>query len=168
MKQLYSEGKIQDRVKILARSISQDYECDELVIISLLKGAFIFTADLIKAIEVPCEVDFLHVTSYKDQASTGKVEFHNKLSLPITRKHVLIVDDIYDTGLTMREVRLKLSLEQPESIKTCVMLSKQPVDITKKPAADYIGFNIGKKFVVGYGLDLNEKYRDLNYIAEVE
>jgi hypoxanthine phosphoribosyltransferase len=168
MEKLYSEARIKDRVTVLARSISQDYMGEEIVLIPLLKGAFIFAADLIKAITVPCEVDFLHVTSYKNTESTGKIEFHNKLSIPITRKHVIIVDDILDTGLTLREVRLKLSLEQPRSIKTCVMLNKQPIDPRKRLPADYIGFNVGKDFVIGYGLDLNEKYRDLNYIARVK
>lgn len=156
---LFSKEVIQKRVKELASQISKDYAGRELIMIGVLKGAFIFMADLIREISIPCIVDFARLASYgAGSESSGKVVMTKDIETSIKDKDILIVEDILDTGLTMQYFVDWLKERNPRSLKTCVFLDKRKrrkVSIE----ADYVGFTIEEGFVVGYGLDFNEKYR---------
>lgn len=156
---LFSRDKIQMRVKELAAQISKDYAGRELIMIGVLRGAFIFMADLIREISIPCRVDFARLASYgADSESSGKVVMTKDIETSIKDKDILIVEDILDTGLTMQYFVNWLKERNPRSLKTCVFLDKRK---RRKVSfeADYVGFTIEEGFVVGYGLDFNEKYR---------
>lgn len=156
---LFSRDAIQKRVKELASQISQDYAGRELIMIGILRGAFIFMADLIREITIPCRVDFARLASYgAGSESSGKVVMTKDIETSIKDKDILIVEDILDTGLTLQYFVEWLKERNPRSLKTCVFLDKRK---RRKVSfeADYIGFTIEEGFVVGYGLDFNEKYR---------
>lgn len=156
---LFPRAAIQKRVRELADQISKDYAGRELVIIGVLKGAFIFMADLVREISVPCRVDFTRLASYGAGAdSSGKVVMTKDIETSIKGKDILIVEDILDTGLTLQYVVNWLKERNPNSLKICVFLDKRK---RRKVSfeADYVGFTIDDGFVVGYGLDFNEKYR---------
>jgi hypoxanthine phosphoribosyltransferase len=156
---LFSRDKIQKRVKELASQISKDYTGRELIMIGVLKGAFIFMADLIREISIPCTIDFARLASYgAGSESSGKVVMTKDIETSIKDKDILIVEDILDTGLTMQYFVDWLKERNPRSLKTCVFLDKRK---RRKVSfeADYVGFTIEEGFVVGYGLDFNEKYR---------
>ena len=160
-----SEQKIKERLDQLACEINRDYADEELVVLGILNGAFIFVADLVRRLNMPLEVGFMLVESYgQEKSSSGKVEIKIDLQKEITGKHVLLVEDIVDTGLTMKEVKSRLSAKSPTSLKLACLLYKParnqyPVDI------DYLAFEIEDHFVVGYGLDYAQRYRQLPFVG---
>ena len=156
---LFSRAAIQKRVQELAGQISGDYAGRELVVIGILKGAFIFMADLIREIRIPCNIDFVRVASYDASSeSSGKVVMTKDIETSIKGRDILIVEDIVDTGLTLQYLIRWLKERNPNSLKICVFLDKRK---RRKVSfeADYVGFTIDDGFVVGYGLDFNERYR---------
>ncbi len=162
---LISEEELQQKVKELGEKITQDYQGKEIRVIGILRGAFIFMADLIRNIHVPLSVDFMSISSYGDEIeSNGIVRILKDLDKPITRKHVLIVEDIVDTGLTLKHLREVLSTREPASVRICALLNKEERRVVKDLKIDYLGFNIPNYFVVGYGLDFAERYRNYPFI----
>ena len=160
---LISREEITRRVEQLGREISQDYKGRELHLVGVLNGAFIFLADLVRHLSIPCQICFLQASSYKDQlVSTGKVKLMHNLDL--SGKDVLVVEDIFDTGLTLKHIMEDLYVQKPTSLEICALLNKK---IPDKLAVNvkYIGFEIENRFVVGYGLDYAEKYRELPHIS---
>jgi hypoxanthine phosphoribosyltransferase len=166
-RELLSSATIQARVAALGAQIEADYAGKSLVLLCVLKGSFIFAADLARAIELPLRVEFLGVRSYGDDTrSSGVVQITQDLTKPIAGENVLIVEDIVDTGLTISYLKEQLMSRGPASVKLCSLLHKparsvRPVDI------DYLGFTIDDVFVVGYGLDHAERYRNLPYVGEL-
>jgi hypoxanthine phosphoribosyltransferase len=158
---LFSKDIIDRRVRELAEEISRDYAGGELIVVGILKGAFIFMADLIRSFKVPCQVDFAQLASYgSGTVSSGDVVIRKDIGLPIAGRDVLIVEDIVDTGLTLSFLVETLKKRGPRSLKVCVFLDKKAR--RKVPfTADYTGFDIDDGFVVGYGLDFNEQARHL-------
>jgi hypoxanthine phosphoribosyltransferase len=162
---LFSEEQIRNRVDKLAQQITTDYGDKNPVIISILKGGFIFMSDLIRSIEVPVELDFLAISSYgSGTSSSGVVKIKKDIDIDLTGRDVIIVEDIVDSGLSLQYIRDYISKHKPASIKVCVLLDK-PAAHKMNVSFEYVGFNIGNEFVVGYGLDYNEKYRNLPYIG---
>ncbi|HLG19497.1 MAG TPA: hypoxanthine phosphoribosyltransferase [Bdellovibrionota bacterium] len=162
-----TERQIAKRVKELGETIARDHKGKGLACIGVLKGSFVFFADLIRNIDLPVTVDFLGTTSYGQQTrSSGDVKITLDLSVPITGKHVLLVEDIVDTGHTLHYLLENLRLRKPASLRLCVLLLK-PGKLLKPVPIDYLGFTIDDRFVVGYGLDARERYRNLPYIAEL-
>ncbi len=164
-KTLFTEQEIQVRIKQLAKQISEDYKDKDLLIIGVLKGACIFFSDLIRLIDTPLAIDFFIVSSYSGQESSGNVEIHFDLREDVKGKDILIVDDIIDTGLTLKRLKECLKEKSPRSIKACALLDKK----TKRQVeveADYIGFEVPDLFAVGYGMDYKNKFRNLPFIAE--
>jgi len=158
---LFSREIIHRRVGELALQISRDYQGRDLLVVGILKGAFIFMADLIRALGVPCRVDFVRLTSYGEGCvSSGTVRLTKDLETPIAGRDLLIVEDILDTGCTLSRLTDILGEREPASLKVCAFLDKPERRIVPF-TADYIGFTIPDAFVVGYGLDLDEKYRYL-------
>lgn len=164
---LISEEDIALRVQDLGKSITEDFEGEELVVICVLKGAFMFCSDLIKKIERPVRLEFIQLSSYGDGTkSSGNVKLEMDLSGSIAGKNVLIVEDIVDTGLTISTLMKTLKLRSPKTIKLASLLYKpsrntHPVDI------DYLGFEVEDKFVIGFGLDYAGRYRELPYIGVI-
>ena len=167
MKTIITRTEIHDKVAELGRRISADYKGKELVLVCNLKGAFIFLADLCRSISIPIAVDFIAMTSYKGTQSTGNVRIVKDLKMNIGNKHVLVVEDIVDTGYTLQYTMQYLNLHKPLSVKVCTLLDKKCMRKVEMPI-DYVGFEIGDRFVVGYGLDYNEKYREVEFIAELQ
>jgi hypoxanthine phosphoribosyltransferase len=160
-----SEDEIAKRVQELGAQISRDYADKELVLVGVLKGSFIFMADLARAISGDLRVEFLGVQSYGDETtSSGVVQITFDLTKPIDGKHVLIVEDIVDTGLTMDYLLEQMRTRHPASVKLCALLHK-PSRMKKPCVIDYLGFTIPDLFVIGYGLDYAQKYRNLPYIG---
>jgi hypoxanthine phosphoribosyltransferase len=154
------------RVVELGAAITRDYAGKDVVLIGVLKGCILFLADLIRAIDLPISVDFLGLSSYAGTTqSTGVVRITSDLTRPIDGKHVLVVEDIVDTGLTMLYLLENLQTRNPKSIKICSLLYK-PENNKIPIGIEYLGFEIPNKFVVGYGLDIDERYRNLPYLAE--
>ncbi len=168
LKLLISAEDIRQKVKELAKQINEDYQGKEILVVGILKGSFIFLADLVRELEGKVFVDFMQVSSYHtEMESFGEVIFVKDLGSDIKGKNVIIVDDIIDTGKTLKALTEALSLREPESLKTCVLLDKKErreVDFD----ADYTGFVIPDKFVVGYGLDWAEEGRTLKDIYYVD
>jgi len=164
---LISRDQIEDRVKAIAGQITRDYDdVDNLYMVGILKGAFIFLADLARELQLPHSVDFMAVSSYGKTATTsGEVRLVMDLREPIIDKHVLIVEDIVDSGHTLNYLLKTLRGRQPASLKTCVLVRKERDSLNVK--VDYLGFNIPDVWVVGYGLDYADRYRTLPYIAEL-
>ena len=164
---LLTEEEINNRLDSLAAEIDEYYQSigvDEVIAICVMKGSLIFTADLIRKMKTSVILDFLRVSSYSGTNSTGNIQFKNDLSEDITGKHILIIEDIIDTGKTLRGVIEKLWEREPMTIKLCSFLDK-PARRTVKIQGDFIGFSIPDHFVVGYGLDYNERYRDLPFLG---
>jgi hypoxanthine phosphoribosyltransferase len=158
-KVLYSREEIGDKVSKLAGAISEDYRGKEVVLIGVLKGAFIFMADLIRCLKIPCVVDFIRVASYgSGSVSSGQVVIRKDIETDIEGKDVLIVEDIIDTGITLRFLVEKLKERKPRSLKVCAFLDKRARRKVEFEA-DYVGFTMEDGFVVGYGLDFNEMSR---------
>ena len=166
LKVLITEDQIKNRMKELGKQISDDYKGKNLFIISVLKGSVIFISDLIRAIDIDLEIDFMAVSSYADGSlrSTGVVKILKDLDMAINGKDVLIVEDILDSGLTLSYIKEILIKRDPKSIKIVTLLNK--IERREKDIdADYVGFEIPDEFVIGYGLDYKEKYRNLKYIG---
>lgn len=167
-KTLFSRAEIDERVKQLGIEISRDYDKKDLVVISLLRGSFIFTSDLVREISIPVEVDFMTTSSYgHSEESSGFVDIVHDIRTDIKGKDVLIVDDIMDSGFTLENVVKHLENKSPNSIKVCVMLdkpSRRKVDLSP----DYVGFTIPDLFIVGYGLNYGDFYRNIPYIFTFE
>ncbi len=165
---LIDEEDIKNKVKELAEKISSDYSDKELILIGILKGAFVFLSDLIRNLTIPCLCDFIKVSSYgKGTESSGIVKILSDISIDIKDKDILLVEDIVDTGLTLKYLIDHLSLKKPKSIKICALLDKKERHKIEIPI-DYLGFTIPNKFVVGYGIDYDEKFRYLPYIGYIE
>ena len=162
----FSKEEIQKRVKELGKKITEDYAGKELVVISILRGSFVFAADLIREIDLPCELEFMRLSSYGNGTeSSGSVRIVSDLDGDIKDKHVLIVEDILDTGVTLSYLRDHVLLgRQPASFKICAMFDKTERRI-RDIYADYAGFETPNEFIVGYGLDYAEKYRNLPYVG---
>ncbi len=153
------------RVKELGRQITEDYQGRDLLLVGVLKGAVFFLSDLMREIEVPCEVDFMAVASYGSSTdSSGVVRILKDLDEPIEGRHVLIVEDIVDSGLTLQYLLRNLAARDPQSIEVCALLTK-PDRRKVQVEPRYVGFEIPNRFVVGYGLDHGERYRNLPYVA---
>lgn len=166
---LFSAEQIADRIKELGNEIAAEYAGKELVLVGVLKGSCVFLADLMRAIDLPLTIDFMSVSSYKDgMKSSGDVEILKDLSKPIRDKHVIIVEDIVDTGLTLTRLKEILDSRGAASIKIASFLDKPEPRIKKELQIDYTGFVIPNKFVVGYGLDAAGRYRNLPFIAIVK
>ncbi len=156
------------RVKELGAQITSDYAGRSLVLVGVLKGSFIFAADLARQIDLPLRIDFLGVRSYGEGTeSTGVVQIVNDLSRPIEGEDVILVEDIVDTGLTVAHLMDLFRTRRPASVKVCSLLHK-PARARVSVNIDYLGFTIEDKFVVGYGLDFAEKYRNLPYVGVIE
>ena len=165
---LIPEEKIDERVNELGKQISRDYQGKSIHLVCVLKGAYTFLADLSRAIEIPVTLDFLAVSSYNEGTSTsGAVQLTKDLDTALEGRDVLIVEDIADTGLTLRYLYNMLNARRPRSLKVIALLSK-PSRRTVDVPVDYVGFEIEDRFVVGYGLDVDQKYRNLRYIAAVD
>ena len=162
---LVSKEDLQRRVAERGSQISKDYEGRDLVLVGVLKGAVLFLADLMRSIDVPCEIDFMAVSSYGSQTdSSGVVRILKDLDASIEDRHVLIVEDIIDSGLTLQYLLRNLGARDPASIEVCALLTKperRKVELEPR----YVGFEIPNRFVVGYGLDHGERYRNLPYVA---
>lgn len=166
---LYSADQIQARINELGEEITRDYAGKDLVLVGILKGSCIFLADIMRATDLKLRIDFMAVSSYKDETvSSGDVEILKDLTNPIRDKHVLIVEDIVDTGLTLTRLIEILGSRGAASIKIASFLDKPEPRIKKELIIDYKGFVIPNKFVVGYGLDAAGRYRNLPFIAVVK
>jgi hypoxanthine phosphoribosyltransferase len=161
---LLTRRQIQAKVRSLARQISRDYEGEEILLVTILKGGVFFLTDLSKHITVPIALDFLGISSYGPEKRGGEVRFTKDLDTSIRGRHVLIVEDIVDTGLTLGYIQRNLLNREPASLRTCVLLDRPYRRIIDIPI-HYRGFELPDQFVVGYGLDWREKYRNLSYIA---
>ena len=166
---LLSEQEIRERVAELGKEIAADYAEKDLVVVGVLKGSCIFLADLIRAVDLPLTIDFMAVSSYKDaMKSSGDVEILKDVSQPIRGKDVIVVEDIVDTGLTLFRLMEILGSRGANSIKIASLLDKPEPRIKKELKIDYCGFQIPNKFVVGYGLDVAGRYRNLPFIGVVK
>ena len=162
---LFTEQELKDRVAELAAQIDRDYAGKEPMLISVLRGSFIFMADLARAIHLPCTVDFMAVSSYgSGTTSSGQVKITKDLSESIEGRDIIVVEDILDSGNTLSYLFQLLQARHPASVRLCTLLDK-PSRRTKPITADYTGFTVDDLFVVGYGLDYAEKYRNLPYIG---
>jgi hypoxanthine phosphoribosyltransferase len=162
---LFHETTILSRLDQMAAQISSDYKERELTVIAVLNGSLMFMADLLRRIPLPLKLDCLSVASYHGRTETSGEVIFKQIALPdVTDRHILILDDILDSGHTLAAIRDKLETAKPRSIRVCVLLSKKKIR-ARAVDADYIGFEIEDEFVVGYGLDFMEKYRNLPYIG---
>ena len=162
---LFDEYKIQARVREIGDEISREYQGKNPVFIGILKGGFVFMSDLIRATSIPINLDFMAVSSYgSGTVSSGIVKIRKDIDIDIKDRDVIIVEDIVDSGLSLAYIKDYLLQHKPASVKTCVLLDK-PEAHKIEVYFDYVGFNIGNEFVVGYGLDFNERYRNLPYIG---
>ncbi|MBQ8880807.1 MAG: hypoxanthine phosphoribosyltransferase [Oscillospiraceae bacterium] len=163
---LVSREQIQAKVQEMAAQLSAEYAGKDPVFVGVLKGVVIFFADMVREINIPCEIDFMCLSSYGGTNSTGNVVVKKDLSVDIKGRHVVILEDIYDTGRSLAFTYKYLLSKEPASLKICTLLDKperRAEGITLVP--DYIGFTIPNEFVVGYGLDFNEHYRNLPYVG---
>ena len=163
-KPLFNSQEIQAKVKELAGRITKDYSGKELLAVGILKGAYMFFSDLVKAIEVPLTLDFIIASSYIKTETSGEVKIYYDIREDITDKHVLLIDDIVDTGITLNYIRERVLARCPQSVKVCAFLDKKEKREVEIPL-DYVGFEIPNEFVVGYGLDYDNKFRNLPYIS---
>lgn len=162
---LFTEQELKDRVAEIAAQIGKDYAGKEPMLISVLRGSFIFMADLVRSITLPCTVDFMAVSSYgSGTTSSGQVKITKDLSESIEGRDIIVVEDILDSGNTLSYLFQLLQARHPASVRLCTLLDK-PSRRTKPVTADYTGFAVDDLFVVGYGLDYAEKYRNLPYIG---
>jgi hypoxanthine phosphoribosyltransferase len=162
---LIEEERLQARIRELGRELSSDYEGRELLLVGVLKGAVFFMADLMRSISVPCEIDFMAISSYGTSTdSSGVVRILKDLDINIENRHVLVVEDIIDSGLTLSYLLRNLESREPASLEICALLTKpsrREIDVPVR----YVGFEIPNKFVIGYGLDFAERYRNLPYVG---
>lgn len=161
---LITEAQLRRRVRELARVLTRDYVGRELLLVPLLTGTVMFLADLLRHLTLPLKLDFLGVSSYREGSVSRELVFTKELRLEARDRHVLLVDDILDTGRTLACVQARLRALNPRSLRTCVLLDK-PVRRVEPVQADYVGFIIPDVFVVGYGLDFAERYRNLPFVG---
>ncbi len=162
----YSEEHLAEIVRNLGKQISEDYKDKNLLLVSVLKGSVIFMADLMRAITIPCEIDFMCVSSYQSgTVSSGAVKIIKDLDINLEGKDVLIVEDILDSGRTLNYLKTIIQGRNPSSIRICTLLDKPERRAIPDLVADYSGAEVPDEFVVGYGLDYDEKYRNLPYIG---
>lgn len=163
-KTLIPEAKIQERVKELGIQITKEYEGKLPILIGILNGSFLFLADLVKHINIHCEIDFFKLSSYGDEKiSSGEVKMLKELNADINERHIIVVEDIVDSGLSIKFIQELLANHNPASVKVASLLVK-PESLKYKVKIDYIGFEIPNEFVIGYGLDYAQKFRNLNSI----
>jgi hypoxanthine phosphoribosyltransferase len=161
---IIGEDELQDRIRELGKGITADYQGRAPLLVGVLKGAFVFMSDLARQIDLPVEVDFMAVSSYGSSTKTsGIVRIVKDLDLDLTGRHVLIVEDIVDSGLTLRWLRRNLLARHPASLEVCALLVKDGLQ-SEDPDLRYVGFHIPADFVVGYGLDVDERYRNLTEV----
>ena len=163
---LLSEEQIKTRIRELAEELNKEYADKNPLVVGVLKGVVIFYADMVREFKFPCQMDFMWISSYSGTNSTGSMVVKKDVSADITGRHVLILEDIFDTGRSLQYTYNHLMSKSPASVKICTLLDKperRDPDITLQ--ADYTGFVIPNKFVVGYGLDFNEHYRNLPYVG---
>ena len=165
---LIDEDALQGRIRELGRELSADYGGRELLLVGVLKGAVFFMADLMRAISVPCEIDFMAISSYGASTdSSGVVRILKDLDINIEGRHVLVVEDIIDSGLTLSYLVRNLEAREPASLEVCALLTKpdrREIDVPVR----YTGFEIPNRFVIGYGLDFAERYRNLPYVGVLD
>ena len=166
-KVLFEENEIQRRISELAKEIDEFYQGEEIIVISVLKGAVFFTVDLVKKMKTPIILDMIQVSSYQGTESTGNIIMKKDLESDINGKKVLIVEDIIDTGYTLKYLKEYLESLNPKDVKIAVLLDKAEKRKTNVKV-DYTGYVIPNKFVVGYGFDIDDKYRNLPYIGYVD
>lgn len=162
--ELISKDSIQNRVRELAKEISREFQGEEVVVIGVLKGSFIFCADLIREMDLPVVIDFISVSSYEGTESTGELKINLDIKTDVTGKNVILVEDIIDTGLTISSLVERFKKTNPKSLKVASLLYK-PARIQHKVNIDYLAFEIEDHFVIGYGLDFNGLYRELPYVG---
>ena len=163
---LLSEEQIRNRIRELGEILTEEYADKDPVVVGVLKGVVVFYADMIRQIKVPCQMDFMWISSYSGTNSTGTMQVKRDVSADIKGRHVLILEDIFDTGNSLDFTYKHLLSKEPASLKICALLDKperRREGITLQP--DYVGFTIPNEFVVGYGLDFNEHYRNLPYVG---
>lgn len=163
-KPLLTTRQIQIKVRELADRISEDYLGKDLIAVGILKGAFMFFSDIVRAIKVPLTLDFIIASSYVKTETTGEVKIYYNVREDITDKDILLIDDIIDSGITLNYIRENMFSKRPRSLKTCVFLDKKESRLVDVPL-DYVGFEIPNEYVVGYGLDYDNKFRNLPYIS---
>ena len=163
---LFTEEQVQAKVKELALQLSQDYAGKDPVFVGVLKGVVLFFGDMMKYMQIPCQMDFMRISSYGSGTTSGKMNFMQDVSTDLTGRHVVVLEDIFDTGSSLQFTCEHLLTKNPASLKVCTLLDKperRREGVTVK--ADYTGYVIPNEFVVGYGLDYNEYYRNLPYIG---
>jgi len=161
---IITEEEIKERVREMGQQISEDYRDREVILVCVLKGACVFVADLMRAISIPMYLDFLAISSYTEREEAGAVRIVKDLDMDITNRHVLVVEDIIDTGFTLGYLLRILKARRPASLNVAVLLDRPAMRIVDLPVA-YRGFEIPEDFVVGYGLDYKQKFRNLPYIC---
>jgi hypoxanthine phosphoribosyltransferase len=167
-KPLVTQEDMRARIKELGKEITRDYQDKDLILIGVLKGAFTFFADLTRAIRLPIQIDFLIVKSQKRKGSaSGKIKVLSDLTEEIKGRHVLVVEDIVDSGWTIEQIIKRLRKQKPRSIEVCALLSKT-VRRQVEVKVQYVGFEIPNQYVVGYGMDYQQKYRNLPYLAVLD
>ena len=163
---LLTEEQIQNRIEELGQILTKEYEGKDPIVVGVLKGVVVFYADMVRRIKTPCQMDFMWISSYAGTNSTGNMVVRKDVSADIKGRHVLILEDIFDTGNSLNYTVKHLLSKEPASLKICTLLDKPE---RRNPAvtlqADYVGFTIPNAFVVGYGLDYNEHYRNLPYVG---
>lgn len=162
-----SQEAIQQKIRELGRRITQDYQDKDLVLVGILKGSFIFMADLTRQIDINHDIDFIGASSYEGKQSTGQIVFTKQPDLDLENRDILLVEDIIDTGRTLKKIIEFVHLLNPESVKLCTLIDKherREVDIS----VDYSCFSLDKGFIIGYGLDYNERYRNLPAIYDLK
>jgi hypoxanthine phosphoribosyltransferase len=163
-KVLIPQNRLQERVSELGREISEHCEGKDLAVVAILKGSFVFAADLLRAMTIPCSIDFMAISTYATQSDSGVVRITKDLDESIAGRNVLLVEDIIDTGLTANYLLNTLKQRKPASVKICALLDKSARRLIDLPAF-YRGFEIPDVFVVGYGMDYQQHFRNLPYIA---
>lgn len=166
-KTLINEHELRDKIAELGKRISDDYKGLEPVLVTVLRGGIVFLCDLIREIRIPISLDFLSISSYAGQRQTGVVRILKDLDENIEKKHVILIEDIIDTGLTLNYIVGMLYERKPATVKICALLDKKVRRIIDVPI-DYIGFEIPDEFVVGYGMDYNQSYRNLPFIGTLK
>ena len=165
---LISKSELSERIKELGTQITKDFEGEEIIVIGVLKGSVLFLTDLIRKIDLPMDIDFMVVSSYANSTETsGNVKIIKDINIDVANKNVIIVEDIVDTGRTLNYLKEHINNKHPKSLKICTLLDKKERRV-KEIEADYVAFNVPDKFVLGYGLDVDEKYRNLPYIGYYE
>jgi len=168
LKLLISESQIQECVERLAQQVQNDYQDEPLLVVGALNGSFVFLADLIRHLHLPIQVDFMRLSSYDEATdSSGTIRLHHGVRTPVNGKNVLVVEDIVDTGLTAQFIRRYFDGEGAATVRICSLLDK-PIRRVTSVTVDYVGFEVPDEFLVGYGLDFNQQYRELRALYSLE